>query len=122
VKLMTAGTADFIVVMFATVPREPGIAFVTAQAHAILCLDTGRRVGRETNNRRSFLSARDAAGMRATGTMAGFTLQLPLAEWPVRIRRHRMFGLKDGKHRLIGQVTREAGISTSSAVRNLGLV
>ncbi len=39
VKLMTTGTADFIIVMRATMPGESRIGFMTAEAHTILRLD-----------------------------------------------------------------------------------
>jgi hypothetical protein len=116
VKLMAAGTADLIVVMRAPVPRESGIGFMTSEAHAVLRLDACNRVGGETNNRLSLLSASDPAGMHATGTVAGFTLQLPVTEWAAWISRHRMFCLEYCKDCLIAHMTGEASISAAPAV------
>jgi len=118
VNLMTASTADFIVVMRATVPGEPDISFMASEAHTVLRLDACGRVGGETNNRWPLPSAPDPAGMRSTGTVAGFTLQLTLTERAARISRRAMFCPEYGKDRLI-TMTGEAGISAASAVRNV---
>ena len=84
-KLMTTGTADFIVVVRASVPREPGIGCMTSEAHTVLCFDTCGRIGSETDDRRPLLSAPHPAGMHTTGSVAGFTLQLALTERAARI-------------------------------------
>jgi hypothetical protein len=121
VKLMTTGTADFIVIMRAPVPGEPGICRMTSEAHIVLRRDACGRVGGEANNRGPLLSAPYPAGMHSTGTMAGFTLQLSLTEWAARISRRPMFCPEYGKDRLIA-MTGEAGIRAAPAVRNVGIV
>lgn len=122
VNLMTAGTADFIVVMRAAVPGEADIGFMTAEAHSVLYVDACRRVGGETYDRLSLLSAPDPAGMHATGTVAGFTLQLALTERTARICRHRVFRLEYADDCLITDVTGEAGIRAAAAIRYFGFV
>jgi hypothetical protein len=107
VKLMAAGTADLIVVMRAPVPRESGIGFMTSEAHAVLRLDACNRVGGETNNRLSLLSASDPAGMH---------------EWAAWISRHRMFCLEYCKDCLIAHMTGEASISAAPAVGDIGVI
>lgn len=119
VTLMAAGTADLIVVMRASVPRESGIGFMTFKAHAVLRLNACRRVGSETNDR---LSAATAADMQATRTVTGFTLQLTVTEGAARIRRHGVLCLKYGKDCLIAHMTGEAAISAAAAVGNIGVV
>ena len=116
---MTAGTADFIVVMRAAVPCESDIARMTFEAHAVLGLDARRRVGSESNDR---LTTAAPADMQPTGTVAGFTLQLPVAEGAARIRRHGVLCLEYGKDRLITLMTGEAHISAHRAVWNIGIV
>ncbi len=117
VKLMAAGTADLIVVMWAPVPRKSAIGFMTFEAHTVLGLDACNRVGSETNDR---LSAATPADMQATRTVAGFTLQLPLTEGAAWIRRHCVLRLEYGKDYLITHMTGEAVISAASAVGNIG--
>jgi hypothetical protein len=92
---------------------------MTSEAHTVLRLDTVGRVGGETNNRRTLLSTPDPAGMRSTGTVAGFTLQLTLTERAARISRHAVFCPEYGKDRLI-TMTGEAGICAAPAVGNIG--
>jgi hypothetical protein len=119
VTLMAAGTADLIVVMRAPVPRESGIGFMTSEAHTVLRLDAGGRVGGETDDR---LSAATPADMQATRTVAGFTLQLPVTEGAAWIRRHGVLCLEYGKDCLIAHMTGEAAISAASAIGNIGVV
>jgi hypothetical protein len=119
VALMTAGTADFVVVVRATVPRESNIGCMTFEAHTVLRLDACDRVGGETNDR---FTAAAPADMQATRTVAGFTLQLPVTERAARIRRHCVLCLKYGKDYLIALMTGEAHISAHRAVRDTGIV
>ena len=119
VKLMTACAADFVILMWTTVPGETGIGFVTSEAHLVLRRDACDRIGGESYYRRPLASAPHPAGMCATRTVACFTLQLTLTERAARIRRHRMLCLKHGKDRLI-TVTGKAGIGALAAVWNIG--
>jgi hypothetical protein len=116
---MTTGAADFIVVMRAAVPRDPGIGCMTTEAHTILRCDTGGRVCGETDDRWSFLSTPDPAGMRSTGTVTGLALQLTLTERATRISRHAVLCPEYGKDHLIA-MTGEAGICAAPAVGNIG--
>ncbi len=118
VQLVATGTADFVIFVRAAVPREPGIGCMTSEARLILRGDACGRVGGETDNRRPLLSAPDPAGVHATGSVAGFALQLALTEWAAWISRHRMLCLKYGMDCLIS-MTGEAGICATSAVRNI---
>jgi hypothetical protein len=121
VNLMTAGAADFVVVMRATVPRESDISFMASETHTVLRLDACGRVGGETNNGWPLPSAPDPAGMRSTGTVAGFTLQLTLAERAARISRRAMFCPEYGQDRVI-TMTGDAGICAAPAVGNISVV
>ena len=116
---MTAGTADFIVVMWAAVPCESDIGRMTFEAHTVLRLDACSRVGSETNDR---LTTAAPADMQPTRTVAGFALQLPVTEGAARIRRHGVLCLEYGKDRLITLMTGEAHIGTHCAVWNIGIV
>ncbi len=74
VNLVTAGTADFVVVMRPAVPCEPGIGLMTSEAHPVLRLDAGGRIGTETDDRRPLSPTPHPASVRSAGAVAGFTL------------------------------------------------
>jgi hypothetical protein len=119
VDLMTAGTADFIVVMRAPVPCESNIGFMTSEAHTVLDLGSCSRVGAKISDQHLAAAASD---MQASRTVAGFTLQLSVTEGAAWIRRHGVLCLKYGKDCLVAHMTGETAVSAASAVRNIGVI
>ena len=87
---MAAGAGDFVVVVATAVPARADIAFVAAETHRVLHADGSFRVSAEADDRWTFLPAAYAAGVFATWSVAGFTLQLSAAERAARIGWHTM--------------------------------
>ena len=99
-----------MVIVRPAMPCKARIAFVTAEALPVLCLDAGRGFLVEADDLRQLAVLHLHSCMCAAGPMTGLALQLPVAEGAARIRRHAMLGLEDGEHDG-GRVARKAGIS-----------
>ena len=62
------------------VPAEPGLRLVAVEAHGVLRIRGFQDAAREVPDRRAFLPAAHAAGVRAARPVAGLALQLAVAE------------------------------------------
>jgi hypothetical protein len=80
VAAVTVRAGNRVHVMFAAVPGRTDIAQVAVHAVGILFRHRRAGVRAEQHYRRPFLSTPHSSGMIAAGAVAGFTLQLPMAE------------------------------------------
>ena len=118
---MTIGTSDFFLVMRTAMPAETQVILVTCSTEFILFKDRYNAVDSKCCDRRPIGTAPYPTRMLATGTVAGFALQLVVSEWRARILTYRMLAPKHGECRLI-VVAGETGISTLATVRGLAIV
>lgn len=118
---MAICTRDCVSVVCVTVPTETYLIRVTPHAHFILFRD-GCFFGRtEVQNLLTLLTAPDARGMGAARPMAGFTLQLVLAERTAFIAGHPVFGFED-REDLLTFVASDAGIGAFLTVTDNRLI
>jgi hypothetical protein len=116
VARVAVGAGQVIEIVFVAVPAKSRVGLVTVHAHTVLHADGRGSIG--TKNRawgRTFLAAPYAPCVIAGRAMAGFTLQLAVAEWTVRVRRIGMCATEK-RERGVVLMTGQTGVRTLATV------
>lgn len=112
---MAVRTRYGIFVVTAAVPGETGVVLMTPRAKTVLLRDRRHRPRTKLDHRRTFLTASYTARMIATRAVAGFALQLAVAERRIRITRHAVLAAEHRKNHLV-LMTSETGVRALAAI------
>lgn len=107
---------DFVAVMVVAMPAEASIRCMAIQTEAVLIVYGRYGVGTKDGvGSRAFLTAPYACGVLSRRSMAGFALQLTVAEWPIWVVGVRMRAFEQGENQLF-LMTGETAIGTLATV------
>jgi hypothetical protein len=100
-RSMAVRTRYRIVVVTAAVPGETGVILMTFGAITVLFRDRRHCTETKLDGWRAFRATSHTTSVIATWPMAGFALQLTVAEWRIRIARRTMLASEYRKNHLV---------------------